>query len=318
MTGYILRRILWIIPVLWVVATVTFFLMHAVPGGPFTEERPLPPQILDALNRRYELDQPIWRQYLSYLWGLLHLDLGLSFRGDRDVADVIRGGFFVTAQLGFLSMLLSLTAGLTLGTLSAVNRRGFFDYLGVAVATLGASVPSFVLASVLIVVFGVELGWFQVLGWGGPTHVSDFFDPGAWNLRKIVLPVVALSALPMAYIARVTRASLLEVLDQDYIRAAYAKGLTQRTVILRHALKNAMIPVLTITGPMAAAFVTGSFVIESAFSIPGIGRAFVDALGQRDYGVIMGMTLFYTAAVTFANLAVDILYSVFDPRVRYG
>ena len=317
MTAYIIRRVLSLIPVLWAVATITFILMHAVPGGPFTGDRPLPAPVLDALNRRYHLDQPIWEQYLHYLWNILHFDFGLSFRGDRDVSQLIRDGFFVTAQLGGLSFILAAVTGLALGTVSALRQNRLADYIGVFFATVGASVPSFVLAAFLVIIFAVELGWFQILGWGGPTHLSAVLDPGAWDIRKIVLPVIALSTLPAAYIARITRASLLEALHQDYIRTAYAKGLSERAVVFRHAVKNAAIPILTIAGPIAASLITGSFIIESAFSIPGIGRAFVNAVGERDYAMIMGVTLFYAAVIAVANLAVDILYAAVDPRVRY-
>ena len=317
MTGYIVRRVLWLVPVLWAVATITFILMHAVPGGPFTQDKPLPQSIIEALNRRYNLDDPLWKQYLLYLWGLLHLDLGLSFRGDRDVAELIRAGFFVTVQLGLLGFLVAAVVGLVLGVLSALNQNGPLDYAGVFFATVGASLPNFVLAAFLIIIFAINLGWFDVLGWGGPLHVSDALDPGAWDPKKMVLPVIAVSALPAAYIARVTRASMLEVLRQDYVRTAHAKGLAAHVVVIRHAIKNAMIPVITIMGPIAAILVTGSFIIETTFAIPGVGRAFVDAVLRRDYAMIMGSTLFYTAIVAVANLAVDILYAVIDPRIRY-
>lgn len=317
MAAYLIRRLLWLIPVLWTVATITFFLMHAVPGGPFTQEKSLPEPIMEALNRRYNLDEPIWKQYLLYLWNILHFDFGLSFRGDRDVAELIRAGFFVTAQLGVLGFLVASVVGLTLGVLSALNQNGWLDYVGVFFATVGAAMPNFVLAAFLIVLFAVQFPVFHVLGWGGPLHLSDVLDPDAWDVKKLVLPVIAVSTLPAAYIARVTRASMLEVLHQDYIRTAHAKGLTEQIIILRHAVKNAMIPVLTVMGPIAAVLVTGSFIIETVFSIPGVGRAFVDAVIRRDYAMIMGSTLFYTAVVAFANLAVDLLYAVVDPRIRY-
>jgi oligopeptide transport system permease protein len=317
MTGYVVRRVLWLVPVLWAVATITFILMHAVPGGPFTQEKPLPQSIINALNARYNLNEPLWKQYVLYLWNILHLDLGLSFRGDRDVSELIRAGFFVTVQLGVLGFLVAAVLGLVLGVLSALNQNGPLDYIGVFFATVGASLPNFVLAAFLIIIFAVKLGWFDVLGWGGPTQIGHALDPGAWHLKKMVLPVIAVGALPAAYIARVTRASMLEVLSQDYIRTAHAKGLADRVVILRHAMKNAMIPVLTIMGPIAAVLVTGSFIIETTFAIPGVGRAFVDAVLRRDYAMIMGSTLFYTAIVAFANLAVDLLYAVVDPRIRY-
>jgi oligopeptide transport system permease protein len=318
MTAYAIRRILWLIPVLWAVATITFFLMHAVPGGPFTQEKKLPESIIIALNRRYNLDEPLWKQYLLYLWNLLHGDLGLSFRGDYDVTMLIRNGFFVTAQLGILAFIVAAVFGIGLGVLSALNQNGPLDYLGVFVATVGAALPNFILATFLIIIFAVNLGWFDILGWGGPERVGDALDPSVWHIKKLILPVVSLSFLPTAYIARVTRASMLEVLRQDYIRTAQAKGLADQVVIIRHAIKNAMIPVLTLMGPIAAALVTGSFIVENIYSIPGVGRAFVEAVLYRDYGMIMGTTLFYAAIVAVANLVVDLLYAVVDPRVRYG
>jgi len=317
MTGYIVRRVLQLIPVLWAVATITFFLMHMVPGGPFTQDKKLPADIVAALNHRYNLDQPLWKQYLLYLWNLLHLDLGLSYRGDRDVAQLIRDGFFVTAQLGVLAFIVASVVGLTLGIFSALNQNGFLDYLGVFFATVGAALPNFVMASFLIIIFAVKLGWFQILGWGGPIQFSQTLDPSVWEWRKLVLPVLALSTLPAAYIARVTRASMLEVLHQDYMRTGRAKGLSKLTVIRRHGLKNAMIPVLTVMGPYAAILITGSFIIENIFSIPGVGRAFVDAVMRRDYAMIMGSTLFYAGIIAVANLVVDVLYAAVDPRIRY-
>ena len=317
MTGYIVRRILWIIPVLWAVATITFLLMHAVPGGPFTQEKALPSAIVEALNKRYHLDQPLWQQYLTYLWNILHGDLGLSFRGDRDVSELIGRGFFVTMQLGLLAFLFAAIVGILLGVLSAVNQNGPADYAGVFFATAGASVPNFVLATFLIIIFAINLRWFDILGWGGPIEWSDVFKASAWDVKKMVLPVISLGVVPAAYIARVTRASMLEVVRQDYIRTARAKGLAEHVVIFRHAIKNSMIPVLTLIGPIFAALVTGSFIIENVFAIPGVGRAFVDAVLRRDYAMIMGSTLFYAAIVALANLVVDLLYVVVDPRIRY-
>ena len=317
MFGYIVRRVLWMIPVLWAVATITFFLMHAVPGGPFTQDRALPESIIQALNRRYNLDEPLWKQYILYLWNILHFDFGLSFRGDRDVSELIGNGFFVTLQLGVMAFVVAAVVGLFLGVLSALNQNGPMDYVGVFFATAGASMPNFVLAAFLIIIFAVKLGWFNILGWGGPTELGDAFHMSSWDVSKMVLPVLAVSTLPAAYIARVTRASMLEVLHQDYIRTARSKGLAEHAVIVGHALKNAMIPVLTVMGPIAAVLVTGSFIIESTFAIPGVGRAFVDAVIRRDYAMIMGSTLFYTFVVAFANLVVDVLYAVVDPRIHY-
>jgi len=318
MTGYVIRRLLWIIPVLWAVATITFFLMHAVPGGPFDQDKQLPQVIIDNLNRRYHLDQPLWQQYVNYLWDISHGDLGLSFRGDRDVSDLIGRGFFVTAQLGMLAFLFAVVIGVGLGVIAALNQNGPGDYAGVFFATIGASVPNFVAATFLIILFAIELPWFKIAGWGGPGSFSDIFHSSEYDLKKMVLPVISLGLLPAAYIARVTRASMLEVLRQDYIRTAKSKGLAEYVVILRHTVKNAMIPVLTILGPIFAFLVTGSFIIETAFAIPGVGRAFIDAVRIRDYAMIMGSTLFFALIVAVMNLLVDILYGAVDPRIRYG
>ena len=305
MTGYIIRRILWMIPVLWAIATITFFLMHAVPGGPFAAERPVPDSVLEALNARYNLDEPIWQQYGLYLWDLLHLDLGLSFRGDLEVSDLLKDGVFVSLQLGGIAFLYALVFGMSMGIIAALNQNRLGDYIGVFFATIGTAMPNFIMATFLVIIFSVQLGWFDVLGW-------EF-----GNYRKMVLPVLALGTLPAAYIARITRASVLEVLAQDYIRTARAKGLAERVVVFRHTIKNAMVPILTVLGPIFAFLVTGSFIVERIFAINGVGRHFVDAVFERDYGVIMGTTIFYAVVIAVANLVVDILYAVADPRIRY-
>lgn len=317
MATYTIRRILWVIPVLWAVATLTFFLMHAVPGGPFTQDKKLPDSVNAALNRRYHFDEPLYKQYGYYLWDASHGDLGLSVKGDHEVIGVIRRTWFVTFQLGVLGLLLAAVVGIALGTLSALNHNGPLDYLGVAFATVGASVPSFIMGSFLVIFFAINLGWFKTLGWGGPLQVSDIFASSSYEWRKVVIPVIAISALPSAFIARVTRASVLEVLNQDYIRTARAKGLRERRVVFGHTMKNAMIPVLTVMGPVAVNLVTGSFIIETMFSIPGVGRESVNAVVARDYNTIMGTTLFYALIVTIASLVVDLAYAVVDPRIRY-
>jgi oligopeptide transport system permease protein len=304
-TGYLIRRVLWMIPLLWAVATLTFFLMHAVPGGPFDREKELPPSILANLQAKYNVDKPLYAQYGLYLWNLSHGDLGVSFKTNRPVADVIREGFEVTAQLGGIAFLYAVVFGMTLGVISALNQNRLPDYFGVFFATVGTALPNFIIATFLVVIFSVQLGWFDVLGWEFGNH------------RKMVLPVLALGTLSAAYIARITRASMLEVLNQDYIRTARAKGLKEHVVVLRHAIKNSMIPVLTVLGPIFAFLVTGSFIVERIFAINGVGRHFVDAVFDRDYGLIMGTTLFYAAVVAVANLVVDILYAVVDPRISY-
>jgi len=305
MTVYLIRRLLWLVPVLLFVAAITFVLMHSVPGGPWDRDKPLPPTAVEQLNRKYGLDQPLWEQFGRYLLGLLQGDLGVSYRqSDRPVAEVISGGIKVSATLGGLAMLVSAAVGVPLGVVAALRRNRALDYLSVSLATLGASTPNFVLGIVLIVIFASTFHLLPTIGWG------------SW--KQAIMPVLALSALPTAFLARITRASTLEVLQQDYVRTAWAKGLSVRAVVLRHVARNALIPVLTLAGPLAAALVTGSFIIESQFAIPGVGRAFVTAIFGRDYGVIMGVTLFYALVVATANLAVDLAYAAADPRIRYG
>lgn len=304
MARYLVQRILWTVPVLLGVALVTFVLMHQVPGGPWDRAKRLPPQALENVDREYGLDRPLWEQFGRYLLGLARGDLGVSFQQrNRPVAEVLADGIRVSATLGVLALALSVTVGVGLGVLSALRRNTLLDYATVGFATLSASVPSFILGMLLLVLFTAQFHWLPSSGWGSP--------------QQAVMPVLALSALPTAYIARVTRAGMLDVLQQDYVRTARAKGLPEHAVVLRHLLRNALIPVLTVAGPLAAALVTGSFIVEELFAIPGIGRAFVTSIGQRDYGVIMGTTLFYTSVVVLANLAVDVLYGLVDPRIRY-
>jgi len=306
MTAYVIRRILWMIPVLWAVATITFFLMHSVPGGPFDQEKQVPPAALRNLNAKYNLDEPILKQYGLFFVDLAQGDLGTSFRNQRPVLDIIKEGWQVTAQLGVVAFLFALVFGMSLGVVSALNQNKLPDYFCVFFATAGTAMPSFVVGTFLVIIFSLKLEWFDVLGW-------EF-----GNYKKMVLPVLTLGTLPAAYIARVTRASLLEVLTQDYIRTARSKGLAEYVVVLRHSIKNAMIPVLTVIGPIFAFLVTGSFITERIFAINGVGQRFVDAVFARDYGLIMGTTLFYAMIVIIANLVVDILYATVDPRIRYS
>jgi len=303
--GYILRRILAFIPLIWAIATITFFLMHAVPGGPFDQEKPLPEATKRNLEARYNLDGSLLEQYGTFLQNLVKGDLGISFNQDRPVTDIVRERLPKTLQLGLCAFVFALVGGLTLGVVSAVNQNRWPDYLGVFVATVGAAVPNFVVGVFLIIFLALKLGWFDVLGW-------EFGNP-----RKMVLPTVALGLLPLAFIARITRASMLEVLRQDYIRTARAKGLQEFKIIVRHAIRNALIPVLTVAGPILAGLITGSFVIERFFAVGGIGTAFVDAVMLRDYGMIMGTTLLYAIAIAVVNLLVDVAYGIADPRIRY-
>jgi oligopeptide transport system permease protein len=304
-TSYVLRRVLVLVPLLWAIATLTFFLMHAVPGGPFDQEKTLSPTTKAALERKYNLDGSLGDQYVTFIGNLAHGDLGLSFRQDRPVSKVIADGLPTTMQLGFCAFAFALLLGLSLGILSAVNQNGPIDYLAVFVGTLGAAVPNFVVAVFLVLFFGLRLGWFDVIGW-------EFGNP-----RSMVLPTVALGLFPAAFIARITRASMLEVLRQDYIRTARAKGLAEFRVVVRHAVRNALVPVLTVLGPILAGLITGSFVIEQYFNIAGIGRAYVEGVQNRDYGVIMGATLLYAFAIAVMNLLVDIGYGIVNPRISY-
>ncbi len=305
MLAYVIRRVLWTIPVLWAIVTITFFLMHSVPGGPFDRDRELPPSVRANLERKYGLDQPLFEQYTTYLRNLLQGDLGVSMKDQRPVTTIIRQGIQPTLELGLSAFLFATLFGFSMGLIASLNHNRPGDYAGVFLATAGSAMPSFVLATFLVIIFSVELGWTDVLGW-------ELFNP-----RKMILPVIALGMLPAAYIARITRASMLEVLNQDYIRTARSKGLAEFAVVLRHAVRNALVPILTVLGPIFAVLVTGSFIIETSFAIPGVGRYFVTSISSRDYGVIMGTTIFFATVVVLANLIVDLLYAVVDPRIRY-
>lgn len=301
---YTVRRIVLIIPLLLAVATVTFFLMHAVQGGPFDGDRPMSATLKARLDARYGLDRPLGEQYVQYIGNLVQLDLGISFTNNREVLDIITDRLPVSLQLGISAFLFATVVGIGLGIISSLNQNGPGDYIGVFLATAGAALPSFVLAPLLVWLFSLKFGWFDVLGW-------EF-----GNYRKMVLPTVAMGLLPAAFVARITRASMLDVLRQDYVRTARSKGVQEVRVVMRHALKNALIPVLTVLGPIFAGLVTGSFIIETAFAIPGLGREFVRSVLVRDYGLIMGVTLFFTVVIAGMNLLVDLLYATVDPRIR--
>ncbi len=304
MGPYLIQRFLWIVPVLFAVTAITFVLMHQVPGGPWDQAKRLPPGALENVNRAYGLDQPLWEQFGRYVYGVAHGDLGVSFRDrNRPVADILGDGMRVSATLGALALALSVTAGVGLGMVSALRKNGLPDHAAIGFATLAASVPSFILGMLLLLLFTAYLHWLPSGGWGSP--------------QQAIMPVLALSALPTAFIARVTRASMLDVLGEDYIRTARAKGLAAHTIVVRHMLRNAMIPVLTVIGPLAAVLVTGSFIVEQLFAIPGVGHTFVESIRGRDYGVIMGTTLLYTFVIVMINLAVDVMYALIDPRIRF-
>lgn len=305
MASYIARRVMLMVPLILVMVTITFMLMHAVEGGPFDTDRPLPPATRQRLEERYGLDKPLVQQYGLYLVRLAQLDLGISFANDRPVRDLIGEHLLPTAQLGITAFVFAVVTGIGLGTLSALNQNGVWDYVGVFIATVGAALPSFILAPLLVIVFVLQLHWFDVLGW-------EF-----GNYRKMVLPTIAIGVLPMAFLSRITRAALLDVLSQDYIRTARAKGLTESRVVFHHMAKNALIPVLTVAGLLFAHAITGSFIVEQAFAIPGTGREFINSVLVRDYGVMMGLTVTYTLTYALMTLMVDVLYAVVDPRIRY-
>jgi oligopeptide transport system permease protein len=303
--NYLARRILWIIPVLFAVSIITFFLMHAVPGGPWDAEKRLPPSVQARLNAQYGLDKPLYEQYLQWAGKFVTGDLGPSYRSrDRTVNDIISDGIGNTVQLGIMAFALAVVVGIPLGIFAALGHNRWPDYLSTSISIIGIATPSFVLAILLIVVFSITLGWFPTGGWKGPQY---------W-----VLPTVALAGFPIAVIARYTRASMLEVTRKDYIRTAQSKGIGGRDVVTRHMIRNALIPVVTILGPTLAFLVTGSFIIETIFSVPGIGRFYVSAISQRDYSLLMAMTLLYAFTVAFLNVVVDVLYAYIDPRIRYS
>jgi oligopeptide transport system permease protein len=302
---YLARRILWIIPVLFAVSVITFFLMHSVPGGPWDAEKRLPEAVQARLNAQYGLDKPVYEQYLQWAGKFVTGDLGPSYRSrDRTVNDIVGDGIWTTVHLGIMAFLLAVAVGIPLGIVAALGHNRWPDYLSTSISIIGIATPSFVLAILLIVVFSISLGWFPTGGWKGPQY---------W-----VLPTVALAGFPIAVIARYTRASMLEVTRKDYIRTAQSKGLGSRSVVSRHMIRNALIPVVTILGPTLAFLVTGSFIIETIFSVPGIGRFYISAISTRDYSLLMAMTVLYAFAVAFLNVVVDVLYAYIDPRIRYS
>jgi oligopeptide transport system permease protein len=303
--SYLVRRILWIIPVLFAVSVITFTLMHAVPGGPWDREKRLPAAVQARLNAEYGLDQPLVIQYVRWATDFVRGDLGPSYRyQDRRVNDIVSDGLMTTVQLGIMAFVLAVSVGIPLGIIAALGHNKWPDYTSTGVSIVGIATPSFVLAILLIVVFSVHLGWFPTGGWKGPEY---------W-----VLPTIALAGFPIAVIARYTRASMLEVTRKDYIRTAHSKGVRNQSVVTRHMIRNALIPVVTILGPTLAFLVTGSFIIERIFNIPGVGQYYLNAISTRDYSLLMAMTMLYAFAVAFLNVVVDVLYAYIDPRIRYS
>ena len=306
MFAYAVRRLLVAVPTLFVIVTIAFFLMRAAPGGPFDSDRVLPPAIEKNVLAHYSLDLPLWQQYLKYVGGLLQGDLGPSFRvRDFTVAELIASGFPASLQIGGVAILLAVVVGISLGAFAALRQNSLTDYAVMGVAMTGIAVPNFVMAPLLTLVFGVYLSLLPVAGWGD----------GA--LANKILPIVALALPQVAYIARLTRGSMVEVMNANYVRTARAKGLREHLVVVRHSLKGALLPVISYLGPATAAVVTGSVVIESIFGIPGIGRYFIEGALNRDYTLVMGVMVFYAVLIILLNLLVDLLYAVLDPKVRY-
>ncbi|MGI6130649.1 MAG: ABC transporter permease [Bacillota bacterium] len=303
MGGYVLRRAISVILVVFVVATGTFILMHAIPGGPFKKEKALPPAVQRNIEERYKLNDPLWKQYTDYMSNLVRGDLGPSFKYlGRSVNDIIRDGFPVSATLGAWAILFALVVGVPAGIISALNQNKWQDNAVMAIAIIGVSVPNFVIATLLMYVFAVKLRWLPVALWGTPKHV--------------ILPMIALAGFPAAFFARLMRSSTLDVLSQDYIRTARAKGLSWYAVVVKHVVKNAILPVVTYLGPLIAGILTGSFVVENIFAIPGLGRYYVTSIYNRDYTTIMGVTIFYSAFLVLVNFLVDITYGWIDPRIK--
>jgi len=302
MLSFLIRRLLWMAATLWVVFTVSFALMRAVPGGPLSRERELDPAIEQLMRQRYRLDEPMLQQYGRELWNAVRGDLGRPYRRpDFTTNEIIAQGFPVSASLGLVAMTFAVLLGLTAGVASAVGRGSWLDTTLMLSATVGIALPNFVVAGIMILLFVFLVPVFPAAGWG--------------TLGQLILPAFCLGAPYAAYIARLTRTGMLEVLSQDYIRTAYAKGLPRHRVIIRHALRTSMLPVVSFLGPATAGIVTGSLVIEQIFAIPGLGMHFVEAATQQDYTLAMGLVLLFTALLYTMNLVVDLSYALLDPRV---
>ena len=302
MAIYLAKRLIGACIVLWAVITLTFGLMHAIPGGPFTQEKKLPPAVMATVEARYHLDEPLWDQYVDYVRHAAVLDLGPSYKyPGKTVNDIIAETLPVSAELGLISLLLAIGAGILAGMAAAWYKNTWVDYGMMIGATLGVSVPSFILAAVLIQLFAFTWPVLPAALWKGPAYV--------------ILPALALAAQPTAFIMRLTRSSLVDALGQDYIRTARSRGIGPWSLLYRHALRNALLPVVSYIGPLAAALMTGSFIVETIFAIPGLGRHFVTSIYNRDYTVILGITIFYSFLIMMMNLLVDIIYPLLDPRI---
>ncbi|KOO51509.1 ABC transporter permease [Viridibacillus arvi] len=303
MIKYILKRLMYILLALFVIISATFFLMRFAPGSPFASERSFPPQIEKQLNAKYGLDNPWYIQYKDYLIDSASFDFGESMKYKmRSTNDMISEGFPISLTLGIEAMLLAVGLGILLGVISALYHNRFPDYLATTIAVVGISIPSFVLAGLLQYFVALKLGWFPISGWKGFIYS--------------VLPAFAIAMTHMGFIAKLTRSSMLEQNNSDYVKMARAKGIGKWTIVFRHTLRNALLPVVTYIGPLTAGVVTGSFIVEQIFAIPGLGKHFVTSISNRDYTVIMGTTVFYSIILLLAVFIVDILYGIIDPRIK--
>lgn len=302
MSRYVVKRVILAVVTVIIVSAITFFAMNAIPGGPFNSEKALSPEVMAALNERYGLDEPVPVQYVNYMGKLLQGDLGVSLKTGRSVSTTIKDGLAISARLGLMAAAVAIVFGVVLGSTAALNRNKIPDRLIIFFSTLATAVPSFVLATLLLLVFCIKLGLVQ--SWSA-------------NSQSYVLPVISLALYPMAYITRLTKTSMLDALNQDYVRTARAKGVAAWKVVFKHALRNALIPVVTYVGPMVASIITGSMVVESVFTMGGLGSKFVTSITNRDYTLIMGLTIFLAILMVAANLITDIVYKIIDPRITF-
>jgi len=301
---FVVRRVLWSIPVLLLVIFLTFLLMKGIPGGPFTSEKGVPAEILANMNAKYGLDQPWYTQYVRYVYHAVQGDLGVSMtQKGRTVMEVVGSAFPVSMHLGIMAFILAMLIGIPAGVIAALKHNTWADYGALFYSSIGWAVPVFIIGPVFIYIFSIRLGWFPTSRWEGPKY---------W-----VLPTVVLGLALSAYFARLTRGSMLETLQQDYVRTAFAKGLSYRTVMTKHVLRNSLIPVVTQAGPLLGFVITGSFLTEYIFAIPGLGKYYVSSVSNRDYSVVMGLAVLLSVVIIIANLVVDILYGILDPRIRY-
>jgi ABC-type dipeptide/oligopeptide/nickel transport systems, permease components len=302
MARYVVKRLILAVVTIFIVCAITFFAMNAIPGGPFNAEKAPSPEVQKVLEKRYNLDKPVGTQFVLYMRNVFRGDFGVSLKTGRDIADILWTSFKISAKLGGMAAVVAIICGIVLGSIAALMRNKWPDRVIIFFSTLATATPSFVLATLLLLVFCIKLGWIPV--WSAESN-------------NYVLPVISLSVYPMAYITRLTKTSMLDALGQDYVRTAKAKGVSPKKVIFKHALRNALIPVLTYVGPMIAFIITGSLVVENIFTIGGLGSKFVSGITNRDYPIIMATTMFLAVLMIVFNLLTDIIYKVVDPRITF-